>query len=260
MTTPTERPSLWPQKAMSALLFVGFISYITITVALSGFLLSNAYLFGAADFEKLAITALIAVIGTGLTALATVYSSNRQALAANQVELLKEKINTDLLNLTAKINRDLAVLKTISDRSLERLKMSLDAEKNAYREISGAAATYFYSLRSVALNTWDEGSLKIAEDGMVAATRHLIYVDDVMRNAWMDFWQNAQAIYRNARDEKVETKRPSIVEEGMNRKLSSDTGKHDFRDQYGRVEQVARLAVARETSPETGVPAAPGGP
>jgi hypothetical protein len=251
MPSPSERPALILQKAMVVILFIGFAAYIAMAVGFAAYFLLNAFLYQVGDFEKASIGAFIAVVGTGLTALGAVYAANRQALAAHQVEILRGETSEKLAELTANLTQNLEVIKTQSARSLERLKMHLDAEKNAYRELSGAAATYFYSLRSIAMNKWDEAALKAAEDGMIAATRHLIYVDQEMRDTWMAFWQEAQLIHRKGREETDNDKRPSIVEGQIMLKVSTADGKLDFRDQYLKVDDMARQAVARERSPET---------
>jgi hypothetical protein len=75
---------------------------------------------------------------------------------------------------------------------------------------------------------------------MVAATRHLIYVDQDMRDTWMGFWQEAQLIHRKGREEADNDKRPSIVEMEIMLKVPTSDGKLNFRDQYRKVEDVAR--------------------
>ena len=52
---------------------------------------------------------------------------------------------------------------------------------------------------------------------MVDAARHLLYVSPEMRDMWLNFWQEAQYIYREAMKEQDVGKRPaalcSLIEE-----------------------------------------------
>ena len=224
---------------MTALIFLGLAAYIVVSVAFAVYFLVNAYLHPLGDFEKAAVGAVIAVVGTGLTAVSAIYIANRQALAAQQVQILSAKLTIQLEELKAQ-----------SSRSLERLKAFLDADKNAYREISGAAATYFYSLRSVAMDKWDDKLLEVAEVGMVSATRYLIYVDQEMRDIWLRFWQEAQLIHRKARQEPDDKKRPVLILDEIMQDVPTPDGTLNFRDQYKQVEDTARLAIARERGTE----------
>jgi hypothetical protein len=222
---------------MGVLIFLGLAAYIVVAVAFAIYFLMNAYLHPVGDFEKAAIGAVIAVIGTGLTAVSAVYTANRQALTAQRVQILSAKLTTQIEGLKAE-----------SAQSLERLKAFLDADKNAYRELSGAAATYFYSLRSVALDQWNDAILKAAEDGMVAATRYLIYVEQEMRDTWLRFWQEAQLIHRTARNEPDDKKRPDLIRDEIMKEVPIGGGTLNFRDQYQLLEATARQAITRERS------------
>lgn len=239
MSKALKVPKLFFQRSMSALIFLGLAAYIVVAVAFAVYFLVNAFFHPVGDFAKAAIGAVIAVVGTGLTAVSAVYTSNRQALAAQQVQIL-----------SAKLTGEIEALKAQSSRSLERLKAFLDADKNAYREISGAAATYFYSLRSVAMDKWNDKLLATAEDGMVSATRHLIYVDQNMRDTWLRFWQEAQLIHRKAHQEPDDKKRPALILAEIMRDVPTPDGTLNFRDQYKQVEDTARMAIARERSTE----------
>jgi NADPH-dependent glutamate synthase beta subunit-like oxidoreductase len=126
----SDRPKLILQESMNVVLFIGLLAYIAIAVAFAVYFLTHAYLYQVGDFEKAAIGALIAVVGTGLTAMAAIYTANRQALAAHQVEILRGETSRELADLTAKLTAELEVIKSHSARSLERLKTYLDAEKN----------------------------------------------------------------------------------------------------------------------------------
>jgi hypothetical protein len=230
-------PKLFLQKSMGVLIFLGLAAYIVVAVAFAIYFLINAYLHPVGDFEKAAIGAVIAVIGTGLTAVSAVYTANRQALAAQRVQILSAKLTTQIEGLKAE-----------SAQSLERLKAFLDADKNAYRELSGSAATYFYSLRSVAMDQWNDAILKAAEDGMVAATRYLIYVEQEMRDTWLRFWQEAQLIHRTARNEPDDKKRPDLIRDEIMKDVPTRGGTLNFRDQYQLLEDTARRAITRERS------------
>jgi hypothetical protein len=192
---------------MAFLLGLGAILYILLAAGCAVYLLWKAYTLPTgsmqSDFDKLAIAALVAVVGTGLTGLAAVYSATRQSATAYQVaeyngiistSLADMKASTDasLTQMKAHLDESLARLKAASDESLARLKVALDAGQIAYRELFGTATVYFHALRSAALGKWDGENLKAAETAMISATRHLINVSSDMRNQWFDFWQRAQ--------------------------------------------------------------------
>ena len=81
----------------------------------------------------------------------------------------------------------LATLKANSDEALARLKVGLDAGQTAHRELFGVATIYFYALRSIAYGQWSDETIKMAEDAMISATRHLLYVGDDMRTRLVRF-------------------------------------------------------------------------
>lgn len=154
---------------------MGAVLYVLLAAGCAAYLLWNAYILPPveklADFNKLAISALIAVVGTGLTGLAAVYSATRQSATAFQVAryngeiaanlaLMKKSADSELTLMKGSIDKALAELKGSADESLARLKVVLDANQNANRELFGTASIYFYALRSVALGKWDEESLK----------------------------------------------------------------------------------------------------
>lgn len=233
-------------RAMIAILFIGIILYLGTAVAFAAYLLYRAFSQGVGDFEKVAIGALIAVLGTGLTALAALYTANRQAAAAREVEFLRSEMSKDLAQIASKLNADLETLKAQAAQSLERLKAYLDAEKIAHRELCGAAAIYFYALRSAALGSWDDQLLKKAEAGMIEATRHLIYVGDKMRSDWLTFWQEAQHIYRTALAEPDEGNRTQLINTNISEKVQDGSSRLDLRDRYDRLEGTARGAIKEE--------------
>ena len=228
---------------MRVVLLIGIICYIATAVAFAVYLLFRAYSEGVGEFEKVAIGALIAVIGTGLTALAAIYTAVRQAAAAREVELLRLETGKVLAQLTSDLNRDLQSLQAQSAQSLERLKAALDAGKIAYRELGGSAAVYFYALRSVALGTWDEQLLKTAEAAMVGTSQHLMFVSDVIRADWLNFWQEAQHIYRATLEEPDEGKRPQFLGNAIKEQVRDGRSRLNLRDRYSRLEMTIRQAI-----------------
>jgi hypothetical protein len=254
--------------AMAFLLGVGAVLYILLAAGCAAYLLWKAYTLPANgtlnDFNKLAIAALVAVVGTGLTGLASVYSATRQSATAYQVAEyngiistrladIKASSDASLTEMKAHLDESLTKLKADSDESLARLKVALDAGQIARRELFGTATIYYYALRSIGLGEWDGDSLKAAETSMISATRHLIYVEKKMRNQWFDLWQRAQAIHRTAGAECDAEKRPKLVKDLMGQKVLTACGRHDLQELYGLLETTARLATetpATELPPE----------
>jgi hypothetical protein len=243
---------------MAFCLGTGAILYTAVAVGFAGYLLWKAYKLppnsAQTDFDKLAIAALVAVIGTGLTGLAAVYSATRQSATAYQVAEYNAVISTNLAQMKtdsdaaltemkARLDASLAQLKAASDESLTRLKIALDAGQVAYRELFGTAAVYFHALRSIARGKWEADSLKVGETSMISATRHLIHVNKEMRDQWFDFWQRAQDIQRAASTEADAEKRPGVVAELFDQKIQYDAGWRDFRDLYAMLESTARRAT-----------------
>lgn len=247
---------------MALLLGIGAVLYILLAAGIATYLLWNAYnlppVERLSDFNKLAISALVAVVGTGLTGLAAVYSATRQSATAFQVAryngeiaanlaLMKQSADTQLTLMKGRLDTALTELKTTSDESLARLKVALDAGQNANRELFGTASLYFYALRSTALGKWDEESLRSSEAAMIAATRHLINVNEEMRDQWFNFWQRAQHIYRDAAQEADQDKRPALVEKLVDEKVSFGTRRLDLRDLHNQLEKTAKAAL--DTAP-----------
>lgn len=264
MTQQTEaaRPPVVRHGPTSGLmafcLGIGAILYTAVAAGFAGYLLWKAYKLplnvAQTDFDKLAVAALVAVIGTGLTGLAAVYSATRQSATAYQVAeynavistnlaQMKADSDTALTEMKARLDASLAQLKATSDEALTRLKIALDAGQVAYRELFGTAAIYFHALRSIARGKWEEQNLKASETSMISATRHLIHVDKTMRDQWFDFWQRAQDIQRTASAEADPEKRPGIVAKLFDERIQSRAGRLDFRDLYGLLEDTARRAL-----------------
>ena len=82
---------------------------------------------------------------------------------------------------------------------------------------------------------------------MIAATRHLIHVEENMRNEWFDFWQRAQKIYRAASSEADETKRPECIKNLIEQKLAFGQSSLNLRDLHDRLEKTARSATKTAT-------------
>jgi hypothetical protein len=256
---PAQRPArvFTSGGRMAWLLGVCSVLYILLAVGCAAYLLWKAYNlpFGVAqsDFDKLAVAALIAVVGTGLTGLASVYSATRQSATAYQVAEYNGVISTKLTEMKADTDKALAAMKTdidgslaefkaASDESLARLKVALDAGQITYRELYGTATAYFHALRSAARFKWEDGSIWAAETAMISAARHIINVQADMRDQWFMFWQRAQDIYRAAIEEADEGKRPDMVGDLILEKV----GRLNFRELHGQLEDTARLATEAE--------------
>jgi hypothetical protein len=235
------------------------VLYTLLVAGCAGYLLWKAYSLPAGtaldEFNKLAIAALIAVIGTGLTGFASVYGATRQSATAYQIAQyngaistnlaeMKEKSDRALAEMKATVDESLANLKIASDESLARLKAALDAGQIAHRELYGAATIYFYAIRSIARGKWDDDSLKIAETSMISVMQHLIHVDGDVRNPWFDFWQRAHDINQSLRAEPDVKKRPKLAADLIGEKVQLDSGRLDFRELHNRLEQAARRAIA----------------
>jgi hypothetical protein len=228
--------------------------YVVLAAGCAFYLLLQAYHrppgTAFSDFEKLGLAALIAVVGTGFTAMAAIYGATRQATTAYQVQLLSSDTSRTLAQYNAAISTKLtemkndsdtalAKLKTNSDEALARLKVGLDAAQLAYRELFGVATVYFYALRSAGQGQWSDDALKTAETGMISGTPHLLYVNANMRTWWYHFWQRAQAIRREAAT-KPETERPEIVATLIETKVDVDKSKINLRDLHHKLEEIAR--------------------
>ncbi|MGJ0508204.1 MAG: hypothetical protein ACR652_14015 [Methylocystis sp.] len=264
---------------MDWLLGLGLVLYIMAGSACAAFLLYTVYTAGSVggvqpvpasaaavghdDFAKLAIAALIGVIGTGLTGLASVYGATRQAGTASQVAEFNAAIsrhlaefnvaaNTALAEMKGEIDKSLAQVKSSSDESLARLKIALDASQIAYRQLFGSATVYFHTLRTIALTEWDDESLKTAQSAMVAATPHCLHVDAKMRDLWFDLWQRGQDISRAATDHAEISERPDVVRQLFDEYVKTRSGKLNFRELHLRMEEAARVAIA-----DSGEPPAP---
>ena len=111
---------------MAFLLGVGAVLYILLVAGCAAYLLWKAYALPPgvpqSDFEKLAVAALIAVVGTGLTGLASVYSATRQSATAYQVAEYNGVISTALAGMKENIDASLAQFKAASDESSPDLK------------------------------------------------------------------------------------------------------------------------------------------
>jgi hypothetical protein len=265
MNTPHSRSAVkgYGGGVMAGIIGFGTALYVLLILACAGYLLVHAYNLPPDDtesaFYKLAIAALVTIFGTGLTAMAAVYGANRQSETAYQVELLRsdtserlanqnEVVLTKLAEMKDASDTNLLELKNNSDDALARLKVGLDAGTVAYRELFGTATIYFYTLRSIAFAKWEEEPLKAAEGLMIAATRHLIHVEENMRNEWFDFWQRAQKIYRVASSEADETKRPECIKNLIEQKLAFGQLSLNLRDLLDRLEKTARSATKTATT------------
>ncbi len=259
---------------MGLLLGLGLVLYILVGAACAGFLLYAAYEAGTLgggqptltsstgagldEFTKLAIAALIGVIGTGFTGLAAIYGALRQSSAASNVAEFNSEVTHHLANLNTAANialtemkgdldKSLAQIRSASEESLTRLKIALDATQIANRQLYGTATIYFHTLRTIALSGWDEESLKTAQSGMVAATPHSLHVDDRLRDLWYDIWQRGEVIARAAADHPAITDRPAIIRRMFDEKVATRAGKIHFRRLHFKLEQTARDAISSAT-------------
>jgi hypothetical protein len=187
-------------RFLSGTILLIIILYSLVTVAFAAFLVRDAYLHFPTEFEKVTVSAAIAVVGTVLTTMSALYTANRQAGISQRIELLRFRLTGDL-----------DLMKAQSAEGLERLKASLDITKTAYRELFGAATTYFYTLRELASGPWDAEPHKKANALMVEAARHLLYVSGEMRDKWLAFWTDANFIYTETLKETDTTKRKDAM-------------------------------------------------
>ncbi|MDM9624018.1 hypothetical protein [Rhizobium sp. S96] len=227
---------------VNIVLAVGLLACIGVTAYFAILVLGEAIRAQKLDqFSGLAIGALIAVVGTCLTALASLYTANRQAEVTTSVEEARAIAAADLAALQEVITARLDKFKADSAADLERLKKSLDFHTTAHRELGGSAAMYFYALRSAAIGTFDEAELERAETLMVETSRHLTYVSDSFEDEWLAFWQVAQAIKREAKTLADPVQRSLSVARGME---SKDHGKMDLRDRYASLKEKAKREVS----------------
>lgn len=80
----TAIPKFTGERIFTVLFFVVLCAYIITAVGFAVYLAWRAYTVGIGDFEKAALGSIIAVIGTGLTACAALYTAHRQALVGKR--------------------------------------------------------------------------------------------------------------------------------------------------------------------------------
>jgi hypothetical protein len=216
----------------NALLFLALIAYIGMTLAFAYVVVKGAMTAtSVSDFDKAAIGALIAVVGTGLTALGALYTVNRQAEVSSRIEMSRKTSTEDLAKLQHTLSLQIKTMDEKSDASLERLKRSLDFNAIANREIMGAAAQYFYALRSAAIHKWEEKELDKAEILMIAASSHLLYVSDEVEQDWLSFWQEAQSIAQRANAKTdLRSKMKSVEDDLSSARPDGETFRKRFAD------------------------------
>jgi hypothetical protein len=227
---------------MSHFMFAITAVYTMAIVAFAAFLVQDAFRHYPTEFEKITISAVIAVFGTAVTALGAIYTANRQAGAAQQVAILN-----------ARLNADLDTMKAQSNEALERLKAGLDLTKTAYRELFGAATTYFYTLQELATAlSWDDEPHMKANRLMVEAARHLLYVSDDMRRMWLAFWTEADFIYGEAVRETDITKRPLALKKQLEEEVPAGADRRNLRDWHRDLEKIARTEAQAPLSAAQG--------
>ena len=180
-------------------------------------------------FYKDAIPQTISLYGTFITVLMNAYVINRQQYVQNLIEETRAD----------------------NARQLEQLKTQLDVQKTAYRELIGAAALFFYSLRRSGLSVWDTKSIDAAEDQLIQATRHLIGVDGRTKKLWLDFWHHGQQIYREVRDNPAIPldKKNTVVADKMEETVSDEDPSRgkvqlSLRDRYAILEEHTSAQLA----------------
>jgi hypothetical protein len=219
---------------VTGITLVVVIIYMIAAISFTVYLVQDAFRNAPSDFEKAFIGAVIAVVGTSITALGAIYATNRQADAAQQVAILNSRLTADL-----------DVLKAQSQDALERLKVGLDLSKTACRELYGAATTLFYTMSEMAMGRWwDDDSKKKADMLMIEAARHLLYVDDEMRRVWLGFWTQADFVYREALKTSDLGPRATELEKLMTARPHTQTGEgSSLRDWHLELERLAKATA-----------------
>jgi hypothetical protein len=230
--SPTTR--LGNVRIVAWITLVVMAAYMIAAVSFTVYLVQDALFKTPSDFEKAFIGAVIAVVGTSITALGAIYTTNRQADAAQQVAILNSQLTADL-----------DVLKAQSQDALERLKVGLDLSKTACRELFGAGTTLFYTMSEMAMGRWwDDDSKKKADLLMIDAARHLLYVDDDMRRVWLGFWTQADFVYREALKTADVEARAKELEKLMIARPQTPTGEGEsLRDWHLELERLAKAAA-----------------
>src|ERR1700722_2569305 len=142
---PLFTPRLSSSRIIGWITLVIIACYMIAAVSFTVYLVKEAFINAPTEFEKALIGGVIAVVGTSITALGAIYTTNRQADASQQIAILNSRLTADL-----------DVMKAQSSEALERLKVSLDLTKAAYRELYGAASTLFYTMSELAMAQWGE--------------------------------------------------------------------------------------------------------
>jgi hypothetical protein len=186
-----------------------------------------------------------------LTACAAIYTAHRQGLVAKQIESIKKNTGAELARLTADLTKEIEAMKSQSAESLQRLGVHLNSGVVAYRELFGAAAVYYYALRSAGADEkWNDAALPKAQEGMIEATRQLLYVSKEMNDRWFHFWQEAEFIYRTAiAEEDADLCRESLRTEMARKNPQKDGKTLDFIDVFAALESAAKSSIAREVRP-----------
>jgi hypothetical protein len=244
MTVPAVTPSRMGSRQTAPQIILGvFVVYVILAVIFAGLLIQDGLRRSPAELEKNAVGSVIVVIGTVATGVAAIYSVNHQSSAARDLALLAYKLNADLETMKAQ-----------SSEALERLKASLDLKKTAYRELFGAATTYFYTLRALgSAATWDGEPQKKADALMVEASRHLLYVSDEFRSLWLGFWTEANFIYTGILAEREADTRMANLKAEIEAQVALP--RQNIRDWHRGLEEMAkREAQAPLTPTPTGSP------
>lgn len=236
MPETPQTPRMLTGAWMGRGLLVAIAVYFVVAIPFAGRQVWLAWYDTAAhattEFQKLFITALITLVGTGLTAAVALYAAFRQAATAVQVA-----------QMGAQTSKQLAAYNAQMAETLARLKTTLDTGQVAYLELFGAATMYFHALRSAALGLYQEARLRAAEDAMIAASRHLIYVDDPTRNRWFEVWQRAQDVARAMHAQKDARRRGPTTARLLAELVEVEGGPFDLRGLHARLERTVKDAI-----------------
>lgn len=200
-------------------LFFIALAFSVAAIALTTTTLILAITRGVGDFQKAAIGPAVALIGSCLATFTSAY----------------------VVNLQKQVSQDLAVLTAQSNQQLERLKVELDSRKIAYRELCSAAAVYYYTLRSSARNEWNAKAVEKAEAGMINASHYLLYVDADLTSSWTKFWQQAQYIFRQVRND-PSTQKEELLKKKMLEPVGTEE-KFNLRDLHADLEETAKAVL-----------------
>ncbi len=205
---------------LATALFLTSISLGAFALALITIVLVSAIKNGFGAFQNAAISPALALLGSCLATLASAY----------------------VVNLQKQVSEDLAAFTVQSNQQLEKLKVELGSKQIAYRELLAAASVYYYTLRSSARNRWDASAIQEAEGGMIKASHHLIYVEDDLASGWQIFWQQAQYIFREVRDDESDRLKEQLLKDKIVQEFGA-SDRANLRDLHAQLEKAAKSVL-----------------